>query len=67
MDIQIKGHHPVVVIVDVVETIMHSEYYPVVEVVVEGLSPLGVVDLLVEVVVLHLVVVEDVKINLVIS
>ena len=46
---------------------MHSEYYPVVEVVVEGLSPLGVVDLLVEVVVLHLGVVEDAKINLVIS
>ena len=64
MDIQITGHHPVV---DLVETIMSSDHHPVVEVVVEGLSPLGVVDLVVEVVVLHLVVVEDVKINLVIS
>ena len=50
MDIQILEHHPVVVLVDVVKTIMNSDYHPVVEVVV---SPLGVV--------------EDAKINLVIS
>ena len=64
MDIQITGHHPVV---DLVETIMSSEHHPVVEAVVEGLLPLGAVDLVVEVVVSHLVVVEDAKINLVIS
>ena len=46
---------------------MNSDHHPVVEVVVEGLSPLGVEDLVVEVVVSHLVVVEDAKINLVIS
>ena len=51
MDIQITGHHPVVEVV--VETIMNSDHHPVVEVVVEDLSPLGVV--------------EDAKINLVIS
>lgn len=66
MDIQITGHHPVVEVV-VVETIMNSDHHPVVEVVVEDLSPLGVADLVVEVVVLHLVAVEDAKINLVIS
>ena len=52
MDIQITGHHPVVEVV-VVETIMNSDHHPVVEVVVEDLSHLGVV--------------EDAKINLVIS
>lgn len=64
MDIQITGHHPVV---DLVETIMSSDHHPVVEVVVEGLSPLGVEDPVVEVVVSPLGVVEDAKINLVIS
>ena len=66
MDIQITGHHPVVEVV-VVETIMNSDHHPVVEVVVEGLSPLGVEDPVVEVVVSPLGVVEDAKINLVIS
>ena len=66
MDIQITGHHPVVEVV-VVETIMSSDHHPVVEVVVEGLSPLGVEDPVVEVVVSPLGVVEDAKINLVIS
>ena len=64
MDIQITGHHPVV---DLVETIMSSGHHPVVGVVVEDLSPLGVVDPVVEVVVSPLGVVEDAKINLVIS
>ena len=52
---------------DLVETIMSSGHHPVVGVVVEDFSPLSVVDLVVEVVVSHLVVVEDAKINLVIS
>ena len=41
------------------ETIMNSDHHPVVEVVVEGLSPLGVEDPVVEVVVSPLGVVED--------
>jgi predicted transcriptional regulator len=53
VDIQITGHHLVVAPVDVVESIMNSDHHPVVEVVVEDLSHLGVV--------------EDAKINLVIS
>ena len=52
---------------DLVETIMSSGHHPVVGVVVEGLSPLSVEDPVVEVVVSPLGVVEDAKINLVIS
>ena len=52
MDIQITGHHPVVDLVDVVETIMSSEP----QTVVEDISDLSPPD-----------VVEDAKINLVIS
>ena len=52
---------------DLVKTIMSSDHHPVVEVVVAGLSPLGVEDPVVEVVVSPLGVVEDAKINLVIS